>query len=176
MSDDTKLTDKQALFVKAYVVCLNATESARLAGYKGSDNALAVMGHTLLRNPKIRSAIDDLLRLQTLSQDEILGRLSAQARADMGDFIDPDTLTVNLKRAKELGITHLIKKIKQTIITNDDVQTEIFEFELHDPQKALVHLGRAYTLFSDKVTHDGSVGLRWEDVMKRDDDDSDTDA
>jgi len=170
----SKLTGKQKAFVDAYAQTLNATESARRAGYAGDDNTLAVIGHGNLRNHKIQSAIDELLRGQSLSRDEVLGRLSAHARGDIGDFIDPATLTLDIKKAKEAGITHLIKKIKQTItiVTDKDGeerQTEIFEFELHDPQKALVHLGKAYAMFTDKVAHEGEVTFTWEDMMRRDD-------
>lgn len=50
-----KLTHKQQLFVEAYAGQAqgNATESARLAGYAGDDNALSVRGCRLLQNPKV---------------------------------------------------------------------------------------------------------------------------
>jgi phage terminase small subunit len=50
------LTPKQQAFVEAYTG--NATEAARVAGYRGGDAACAVMGSQLLRNPKVRAAID----------------------------------------------------------------------------------------------------------------------
>jgi hypothetical protein len=50
------LTAKQQAFVEAY--CGNATEAARKAGYKGTDATLSVTGHQLLRNPKVRAAIE----------------------------------------------------------------------------------------------------------------------
>jgi phage terminase small subunit len=148
------LTGKQELFALHYAACLNATEAARRAGYAGDDNALAASGSRSLRNVKVRARIDAILAETTMQPKEILARLTAQARGDMGDFIDPATLTVNWKRAKALGITHLIKKVKVTTITNDDKETQVFEFELHDPQSALVHLGKAYALFTDKLQVD----------------------
>ena len=54
MSEGSPLTAKQKLFAEAYVACLNATEAARRAGYKGSDNTLAVTGHDNLRKPKFQ--------------------------------------------------------------------------------------------------------------------------
>lgn len=50
------LTAKQQKFVAAYTG--NGTEAARLAGYSGDDNALAVAASNLLKDPKIRSAIE----------------------------------------------------------------------------------------------------------------------
>lgn len=35
----------------------NATQAARLAGYKGSEITLATTGHEVLRNPKVAAAI-----------------------------------------------------------------------------------------------------------------------
>lgn len=49
------LTPKQQRFVDLYDG--NGTEAARLAGYGGNDNVLAVTARDLLRNPKIDAAI-----------------------------------------------------------------------------------------------------------------------
>lgn len=53
------LTEKQRRFVEAYMgqACGNATEAARLAGYKGSENTLAQAGRANLRKPQIAAAI-----------------------------------------------------------------------------------------------------------------------
>lgn len=48
-------TEKQQRFIDAYAG--NGTEAARLAGYAGDDNALAVRAAELLRNSKIAEAI-----------------------------------------------------------------------------------------------------------------------
>jgi phage terminase small subunit len=50
------LTPKQQAFVEAFAG--NATDAARIAGYGGSDVALAVTGSRLLRTAKVRAAID----------------------------------------------------------------------------------------------------------------------
>ncbi len=55
IESNRKLTHKQQRFVDAFEG--NATEAARLAGYKGTDNSLGVMGNKLLRNGKILQAI-----------------------------------------------------------------------------------------------------------------------
>lgn len=55
------LTEKQRRFVEAYcgLALGNATEAARLAGYKGSDGTLGVTAHETLKNPKVRRAIEE---------------------------------------------------------------------------------------------------------------------
>lgn len=54
MARDT-LTTKQRRFVEAYDG--NATEAARIAGYKGNDGVLAGVGRENLRKPHIARAI-----------------------------------------------------------------------------------------------------------------------
>ena len=52
-----KLTPKQELFVKHYLITKNATESARLSGYKGNDVTLGQVGAENLKKPQIALAI-----------------------------------------------------------------------------------------------------------------------
>lgn len=161
-----KLTDKQELFVKHYIATLNATEAARLAGYGGDYSTLKSIGYENLTKPYLRKAIDNHLKAKTMGADEVLARLDAHARIDMGDFLGEDSFssnTVNLKQAKEKGLSHLIKKVKQRVVTTDETQYETFEFELHDAQAALVHLGKAYGLFKQEIEHSGLIS--WEQVV-----------
>lgn len=54
-----KLTHRQRAFVDAYTGAAigNATEAARMAGYKGNDRTLAVTGAKNLTKPAVREAI-----------------------------------------------------------------------------------------------------------------------
>lgn len=52
-----KLTSRQRKFIEVYAG--NGTKAARLAGYRGTDNALAQAARALLRNPQISKAIRD---------------------------------------------------------------------------------------------------------------------
>ena len=61
MERNRGLTPKQAAFVKWYVSkdCYgNGTESAKRAGYCGTENALGVMANKLLRKGKIKAEVD----------------------------------------------------------------------------------------------------------------------
>lgn len=146
-----KLTDKQALFAKYYAVTLNATEAARLAGYKGNDHTLQVIGSENLLKPVIREEINKLLDKRTMEADEVLQRLTEHATIDLADFFDivdgyPE---LNLTKALVMGKTHLIKSVKFDGKTGRPVQVYF-----HDPQNALIHLGKAYGLFRDVVQVD----------------------
>ncbi len=50
------LTVRQRKFVEAFTG--NASEAARKAGYKGNDQTVGVTAHHLLKNPKVRAAIE----------------------------------------------------------------------------------------------------------------------
>lgn len=134
------LTDKQRAFVYAYIQCLNATESARLAGYKGDDNTLAVVGWENLRKPNIRAEIDAVLSKQVMSVHEVLRRQTEIASLDVTDFFD---FTGNLpmfkpEKAKERGVLHLIKSFK--------ISDKEFKVEFYDAQRAQETLAKYHDL------------------------------
>lgn len=149
MADE--LTHLQAAFVDQYFICgLNATEAAIQAGYKCKNrNVAAGIGSENLRKPKIRAAIDGKMAASAMSADEVLYRLTEHARGTMADFWDFDNKwpKLNLQKAAEHQKLHLLKKIKVTPMEHG---TQL-EIELHDVQSALVQLGRAYKLFTDKI-------------------------
>ncbi len=147
------LTGKQRAFVDAYLSNgFNATDAARQAGYSGDDHALAVIGSRNLRITDVRAEIDRLLAEQVMCRNEVLARLSDHARGNLGDVLDKDSLS--LKKAEDGGKLHLIKKVKITRRTIDGEKIEYVELELHDPQAALVQLGRHYKLFTDRTEVD----------------------
>lgn len=146
------LTGKQQAFVDAYFIThYNGTESARQAGYSGDDNCLAVIAHENLRNTKIRAAIDSRMKEMKMGAYEVLARLSFIASGSMEDFIDPDSMSIDLRKAKRAERLGLIKKFKVTTVTTShadrDTQTETIEFELHDAMRALEMLGKHHKVF-----------------------------
>lgn len=66
-----KLTELQRRFVEAYMGAAkgNATEAARIAGYKGDDKSLAATASRLLRNVKVLAAIDERVASDPLVLD-----------------------------------------------------------------------------------------------------------
>lgn len=101
----SKLTVKQQAFVDAYCGAAqgNATEAARMAGYKGTDRALQVMGSQNLSKPIIAAAIKEHAdkvassRILTIEQmQEMLSGIAAKA-ATVGDS------QIAINAIKELG-------------------------------------------------------------------------
>lgn len=138
------LTNKQQLFVEHYLTCLNAADAARRAGY--SVKSAYAIGSENLTKPEIKAAIDERLKEVAMNADEVLRRLADQARATLEDFIKEGTEgpEVDLDKARAAGKLHLLKKFK----VDKDGSISI---ELHDPQSALVQIGRYHALFVDKT-------------------------
>lgn len=153
---EKELNPKQQAFVDAYLQTWNATRAAKMAGY--SEKTAYSIGHELLKKPEIASCVRARIADRAMKADECLDLLASHARADIGDLVDPATMTLDLKKATEQGRTNVIKKIKQTTIIGEDKQTEIFEFEMYDAQAALVHIGKQLGLFTTKLEHTGKDG------------------
>lgn len=78
--DLPKLTPRQRLFVDEYVLCNNASEAARRAGY--SEKTAGAIATENLQKPAIRQAIaalrsDNAARLDLTRQDVLAGILEA---------------------------------------------------------------------------------------------------
>lgn len=150
---------KQSAFVEYYLQHWNASKAARLAGY--SEKNSNVVGPRLLADVGIALAIKTRLAEMRMAADEVLARLSEQARADMVDFLDDKgdvkILEVggdskpDMVATKATGRGRLIKKYKRRERKLADLTIEIYtEIELHDAQTALVWMGKHHRLFADK--------------------------
>lgn len=166
--NENGLTDKQDRFISAYIVCWNATQAAREAGYKATNGSLAVIGHTNLRKVKIKEEIERRLDQYTMGKNEILSRLTQQASSDIGDFAEIE----NSKDIASHPQSYLIKKFKKRRYTprneNEDPYEDI-EIELYDAHAPLVDLGKARSLFTDKIEHSGSIENKLVILPKQDD-------
>ncbi len=152
------LTQKQALFAIHYAASSNGTRSAEKAGYSGNDNQLAVIAHGNIRKPKIRAAIDVLLTDIVMSTAEALARLSDEARGDIGEFFTTDekgNVMLDLHKAKQSGLSHLLKKVQTTKTMRTDKdgnKTERYTttFEMYDGQAAKDKILRAHGAYTQE--------------------------
>lgn len=166
MSKDTTrgLTVKEQLFVNAYLgqAGYNATEAARVAGYKGNDNTLGVVGFDNLRKPKIAALVLERLNEAAMSANEVLARLSKHARGRLVDLLNEDG-QFDLALAEKRDVADLLKKLKVRTITRrtrdgEEIEDVNYEYEIHDPQAALVHLGKFHKLFAERIEHSNPDG------------------
>jgi len=142
----SKLTNRQRVFVELYLTLWNATEAARQAGYKNPNQ----LGPRQLVQVGIQKAIQDRIAEKKATADEVLMRLTAQSRGDMGDCLNgygvPD-----IDLIRKAGKTALIKKLKSRTITGETAEIHEIEIELYDAQAATVQLGKALNVFASEA-------------------------
>ena len=100
---ERRLSAKQKRFIEAY--CGNATDAARLAGYKGNDNTLGQVGDENLKKPKIAAAIkarEDERLLKTIANREERQQFWTSIMRDELDD-DPQDMKDRLKASELLG-------------------------------------------------------------------------
>lgn len=123
----------------------NATAAARIANYKWPNKVGPA------KKKKFADEIKKELDEKALTAEEILKLLTDHATVDLQHFIQIDgqdgrIFKLDLNKAKELGMTHLIKKIKYTEYGP--------EVQLVDSQAALDKLARAQGVYDDEVGTD----------------------
>lgn len=148
------LNNKQRAFIAEYLRDFNATQAAIRVGY--SAKTARAIGSKLLTKVDIAAAIQAELSERAMGADEVLQRLAEHARGDMGDFLSIDSMSfsLDLEKAKELGLTRLIKKVKDRVVMTsnkdgEETETHTLEVELYDAQSALVTLAKVHRLFTE---------------------------
>jgi hypothetical protein len=117
-----------------------------------------------MQKEKAQAEYEARWRAQIMSGDEVLGRLSEQARSNIADFVERrtyaeldkdgnptgqmiDSFGLNWDAVRENG--HLIKSITQT--ANGP------RIELHDGQSAIVQVGKYHKLFVERQDVSGVI-------------------
>lgn len=148
------MNDRQRVFVEEYLKCWNSSEAARRAGYNGKSN---VQGPRLLADDSIKAAIQARLAEIKMSADEVLTRLANMGRSNIADFAHVGSD----RDLAELGDNgQVVRKFRRRITrTQAGGEYEEIELELYDAQAALVQLGKAHGLFTDKIEQSGELRI-----------------
>jgi phage terminase small subunit len=156
---DDGLTDRRRRFVDEYLVDLNGTQAAIRAGYapKGAHSE----AYRLLRNVKVRAAIDERLEAAGLTALEVLAGLSDIARGSLAPFIniDGDKPVLDLTSQAAQAALGTLKEVT----FGEDGSIKL---KLHDKLAALVHLGKAHGVFVDRQELSGPDGKPIEHEVK----------
>lgn len=175
----SELTTLQKAFVYEYPACnFNGTEAAYRAGYKGDRDQLGVTASQNLGKPKIKRALELLLKERAMSADEVLSRIADQARADVGVFFKVveewtfyplplddilDATEVVDPETGETRVSYLVRRVsidpeKLTDPNYSHLLSKVsstarggLQIELYSKQNALQMLGKHYALFTDKI-------------------------
>lgn len=166
MTDEKpKLTNKQRLFIDYYLQSFNASDAARKAGY--SEKTARQIGQENLSKPDIQGEIQSRLSEVHMSAEEALKLLADIARGDMALMMDVSSVGFNLdmQRAQELGLTKLIKRVKQKTTTfiakkesEEDREVTELEVELYDALGAIRDVLKVHGKFTDRVDVTNSDG------------------
>lgn len=159
---------KHRLFIDELFKCNMNQTQAYLNVYGSDYDTARVNASKLLTKTNISEEVERRLNESAMTANEVLARLAAMARGNMGDFLDfKDGVRypfIDLNKARESGLLPLVKKFKY------DKDGHI-EFELYDAQAALVQIGKAHGLFVDRNEIDVSGNMQqWLQALRGTDD------
>lgn len=141
------LTEKQAAFVREYLIDLNAAAAYRRAGYRAAGNAAAAGASRLLRNARVAAAVAEAQaaragRMET-EADRLLAEIDLLATSDIGEVLDFTGTEPRLKPACEISPAARrcvagIKVRRYTEGRGDNArEVEVTEFKLWNKLDAL---------------------------------------
>jgi len=148
--NDHNLTNKQFLWAEYLIQVRNGTKAARLAGYKGDDNALAVIASRNLRNTKIQAYLQERYAETCMGSDEVLHLLAKIARTDISSYMNKGG-GIDWDKIAEDG--YAVKSINHTRGKNSKIETE-------SRLRALELIGRAHAMFTDKIAPTDPTGTK----------------
>jgi phage terminase small subunit len=154
------LTERQKLFIKEYLIDLNATQAAIRAGYgKGNLKNADKLGSELLGNPRVREQIQIHMdkRAERIESDgdKVLKRLLHIADTDIADVYDEKGFLKSI-HAIPVEVRKCIKSIKifeefDGVGRDRTKIGETVEVKFWDKLKANELIGRHHKLFTDKI-------------------------
>ena len=151
-----KMTAKQQRFCDEYLIDLNATQAAIRAGY--SEKTAAVIATENLRKPNLRDYIEKRMAEKEealiAKQDEVMKYLTAVMRRELSEHV---VVTVSEEKSYyEPDSNGTMRKRTEKRETPEIVEIPA---RLADANKAAELLGKAYTLFTDRVEQDVDMDL-----------------
>ena len=130
------LTDKQKIFIKEYLVDMNASAAYQRAGYKARGGSADTAGARLLRNVQIKAEIDKALNKRA-------------------NKVGLDAEWV-LRRFKD--ISDRCMQAEAMLDTKGEPTGE-YRFDSSGANKATEMIGKHLGMFTDKVEHSGEMEI-----------------
>ena len=155
------LRDKQAVFVREYLVDLNATAAAKRAGY--SEKTAHVIGQENLRKPAIKEAISEAMNARSkrteITADRVLIELGRLAFLDIRKAFNADG---SLKPIHELDddTAAAIAGIEVSETAGGDGSAgTLKKIKLSDKRASLELCGRHLQMWTDKIKVSGEISI-----------------
>ncbi len=141
---EKKLTDKQELFCREYIIDLNAAQASLRAGY--SEKTAGVIGAENLSKPMIQARIAELManRAESISIDAkyVLNRLVQIDQMDIADILNDDLSIKPLKDWPKSWRTTLSGLDLHSLASGENDISIIKKIKWPDKVKNLELLGR----------------------------------
>ncbi len=154
---EKKLTPKQEMFVKEYLIDLNATQAAIRAGY--SPESANTIGNENMIKPIIRAHIDRALAERSkrtgINADRVIKELARIALVNPPDVID--ALEATIRDDANSDDTAAILSVKVKRIPTREGEIVEREIKMADKIKALELLGKHLGMFENKLNITGTV-------------------
>ena len=153
---EKKLTAKQQRFCDEYLIDMNATQAAIRAGY--SEKTARVIGQENLTKPAIREYIDERMKEKeaelVADQNEVMRYLTAVMRREYKEHV-----VVTLARETSTYVPDKNGTMRKQTIKEEVPEVVEIPAKLSDSNKAAELLGRAYSIYSDKVQQEIDMDL-----------------
>ncbi|RKS87319.1 phage terminase small subunit [Orbus hercynius] len=157
-----KLTAKQELFCREYLIDLNATQAAIKAGYK--KNSAEVTGSKLLRNAKVKNFIQELMgernERNKIDADYVLKRLTEIDQMDVVDILNDSGDLLPIREWPKVWRTTL-SGLDIAIIGSGDTEAIMKKIKWPDKVKNLELLGKHIDVqaFKEQRETDLNIGI-----------------
>lgn len=160
--DNKKLTDKQEMFCREYLIDLNATQAAIRAGY--SERTARSIGQRMLTNVDIEKRLSELKgdrnERVSVNADYVLDRLIQIDQLDVADILDENGDLLPVREWSKAWRTS-VNAIEVIQMSKGDMDIETFlkKVKLPDKLKNLELLGKHVDVqaFKDKVENEVSL-------------------
>lgn len=147
-----KLTPKQKLFCKYYLISLNATDAAIKAGY--SKKTADVIGSENLVKPNIKEYLQSQMKKREekleITADKVITEIAKLAFANTSDVLEISDSGVIIKDLSNIDTTCIASA--EEVFDKEGMRLGV-KIKLHDKTKNLELLGRHLGLFKDKIEH-----------------------
>jgi len=168
MTEELKpLSRKHQRVLDEYLVCFNQWRAYKKVFPKVTDESARALSSKLFADVNFLGNLTKRLNEAHMSADEALKLQSDIARGDMAQLMDVYSTGFNLDmaKAKELGLTRLIKKVKQKTTTHiaksesdEDREVVELEIELYDAQAAIRDVLKIHGKFVERRELTGKDG------------------
>jgi phage terminase small subunit len=157
-----KLTDRQKVFCKEYIIDFNASRAAHAAGY--STKTAAKTGSENLQKPEIQGEINRLTAKRTerteITADRVVQELAKIGFAsidDLGSFTDEGEFILKSSAEMNEAGKASINSVSYTSTTAQGITTGTLKVSRNDKIKALELLGRHVGAFNNDESGKTSI-------------------